>query len=313
MLVHFGMVLHRYRKLNIFTMYYTTTMSATFEAEKNRKAFIYTTTIVVAFILIAIFWTWIVPPPPTPIVQDLIEINLGNYDEGFGTVQPLIKGEKSPGDEPAEQQKQTPVAANNEPSPDLQPDEKNDEDAAPVVKPDKPTPNSIVLPKQPTTQPVKNNTPTPAVVAEPKPQKPKIAGYSGPKGGTGNGATEDNGYKYEGNKPGGKGDAGDPSGKPDSYGNNPGGRTGGSGLRVSKGDRTIVNNYIFSGELPKATINAIVRVSPEGRGTFIGFDKGSTSSDSRYATAIRGYLPNIQFSKADHESTVTVPFNFRVQ
>jgi hypothetical protein len=312
-LIHFGMVLHRYRKLNIFTMYYTTTMSATFEAEKNRKAFIYTTTIVVAFILIAIFWTWVVPKPPEPVVQDLIEINLGNFDEGFGTVQPLIKGEKSPGDEPAEQQKATPVAANNEPAPDLQPDDKDDADAAPVVKPEKPTPKTTVLPKQPTTQPVKNNTPTPAVVPEPKPQKPKIAGYGGPKTGTGNGATEDNGYKYEGNKAGGKGDAGDPNGKPDSYGKNPGGRTGGGGLQVSKGDRRIINNYIFMGDLPKGIIFAKIKVNPEGRGVFVGIDKGSTSTDSRYAAAIRSYLPNIQFDKSDHTSDVVVPFNFKVQ
>ncbi len=294
-------------------MYYNTTMSASFEAEKNRKAFMYTAIIVGTLLLIAIFWTWVTPPPPVPVVQDLIEINLGNYDEGFGTVQPLIKGEKSPGDAPAEESKATPVAADNTPAEDLQPDDSKDEDAAPVVKPEKATPKTNTAPKQPTTQPVKNTNPTPAVVAEPKPQKPKIAGYGGPKGGTGNGATEDNGYTYQGNKPGGKGDAGDPNGKPDSYGNNPGGRTGGSGLRVSKGDRTIVNNYIFSGELPKATINAIIKVTADGRGSFVGFDKGSTSSDSRYATAIRGYLPNIKFSTSDHESVVTVPFNFRVQ
>ena len=67
------------------------------------------------------------------------------------------------------------------------------------------------------------------------------------------------------------------------------------------------------GDLPKATINAVIKVSPDGRGVFVTFDKGSTSSDSRYANAIRGYLPNIQFNKSDHESVVTVPFNFRVQ
>jgi hypothetical protein len=288
-------------------------MSASFEAEKNRKAFLYTAIIVATLLLIAIFWTWMVPAPPKPVVQDLIEINLGNYDEGYGTVQPLIKGEKSPGDEPVETQKATPVAANNTPAEDVQPDDNKDADAAPVVKPEKPTPKTNVLPTQPTTQPVKNTTPTPAVVAEPKPQKPKIAGYGGPKNGTGNGATEDNGYTYQGNKPGGKGDAGDPNGKPDSYGNTPGGRTGGGGLRVSKGDRTIINNYIFSGDLPKATINAIIKVSPDGRGSFVSFDKGSTSNDSRYATAIKGYLPNIKFNISDHESVVTVPFNFRVQ
>ncbi|MFM2325856.1 MAG: hypothetical protein RIR31_58, partial [Bacteroidota bacterium] len=182
-------------------MYYTTTMSATFETKKNRKALLYTTTIVVALLLIAILWTWQILPPPTPVVQDLIEINLGNYDEGFGTVQPLIKGDKSPGDEPAEQQQQTASAANDEPAKDLQPDDNADEDAATIVKPEKPVPKAINIPKQPNTQPVKNTNPVPAVVQEPKPQKPKIAGYAGPKGATGNGATEDNGYTYQGNKP----------------------------------------------------------------------------------------------------------------
>jgi len=274
-------------------------MASAFESEKNRKAFFYTVIIAGIFLLLAIFWTWIIPPPPAPIAQDMIEVNLGNLDEGFGAVQPLVKGEKSPGSEPAEQQHQPVAAANPEPAKEQLPEDNKDPEAIPVVKPAK----TVTKP---------TNTP-PVVVPEPKPQKPKIAGYGGPKGGTGNGATEDNGYRYEGNKTGGKGDAGSPDGKPDSYGNTPGGRTGGGGLRVSKGDRTIVNNYIFMGELPKATINAVIKVSPEGRGSFVGFDKGSTSSDGRYATAIRGYLPNIQFSKADHESVVTVPFNFKVQ
>ncbi len=292
-------------------MHNTITMSASFEAEKNRKAFFYTLAIVGAFLLLAIFWTWIIPPPPAPIAQDMIEVNLGNLTEGFGEVQPLIKGEKAPGEAPAEQQHQPVAAANPEPAKQQMDDDSKDADAIPVTKPVKAVTKPTVTPTPPTTKPV-TNTP-PVTVPEPKPQKPKIPGYSGPKSGTGNGADENNGLIYQGNKPGGKGDAGEQNGKPDSYGNNPGGRTGGSGLRVSKGDRTIINNYIFMGELPKATINAIIKVSPEGRGSFVGFDKGSTSSDGRYATAIRGYLPNIQFSKADHESIVTVPFNFKVQ
>ncbi|MEY2916806.1 MAG: hypothetical protein RIS73_520 [Bacteroidota bacterium] len=293
-------------------MYYTTTMSATFETEKNRKALLYTTTIVVALLLIAILWTWQILPPPTPVTQDLIEINLGNYDEGFGTVQPLIKGEKSPGDEPAEQKQQPTTAANNEPVKDLQPDDNADEDAAPIVKPEKPVPKAINIPKQPNTQPVKNTNPVPAVVQEPKPQKPKIAGYAGPKGATGNGATEDNGYTYQGNKPGGKGDAGDPTGKPDSYGNTKGGKTGG-GPRVTSGDRKIIRYYSFTADLDKATIYALIKVSPEGKGTFTGFGKNSTSRNQAYANEIIQRLPNIQFDKADHESAVTVQFNFTVQ
>jgi hypothetical protein len=271
-------------------------MSATFEAEKNRKAFVYTVIICGAILLIALLVSWKLPEHPPLILQDLIEINLGNDDEGMGEVQPLIKGEKAPSSESAQQQQS--AAVTNTKAEEIKTDDATDPESAPVAKPVKTT--------------TKVNTPAVVVTPAPKPQKPKIAGYNGPQGGTGNGATEDNGYKYQGNKPGGTGDAGSPNGKPDSYGNDPGGRTG-KALRVSKGDRTIVNNYIFMGELPRATINAVIKVSPDGRGTFVTFDKGSTSVDSKYATAIRGYLPNIDFNKSDHESIVTVPFNFRVQ
>lgn len=271
-------------------------MSATFETEKNRKAFIYTAIICGALLLLAFLISWTHQHTPPPAIEDLIEINLGNNSEGYGEVQPLVKGEKSPGEENAEQPKSEAVKTPE--AEDVKTDDLADKESAPVKAPAKTT--------------VKVKTPTPEVVKpEPKPQKPKIAGYGGPKTGTGNGATEDNGYKYQGNNPGGKGDAGSPNGKPDSYGNDPGGRTG--GLRVTKGDRKIVNNYIFMGDLPRATINAVIKVSPEGRGTFVTFDKGSTSADTKYANAIRGYLPNIQFDKANHESIVTVPFNFREQ
>lgn len=275
---------------------YTSFMSATFETEKNRKAFIYTAIICGALLLLAFLISWTHQHTPPPALQDLIEINLGNNSEGYGEVQPLVKGEKSPGEENAEQPRSEAVKTPE--AEDVKTDDLADKESAPVKAPAKTT--------------VKVKTPTPEVVKpEPKPQKPKIAGYGGPKTGTGNGATEDNGYKYQGNNPGGKGDAGNPNGKPDSYGNDPGGRTG--GLRVTKGDRKIVNNYIFMGDLPRATINAVIKVSPEGRGIFVTFDKGSTSADTKYANAIRGYLPNIQFDKANHESIVTVPFNFREQ
>lgn len=292
-------------------MYYNQTMHATFEAEKNKKAFTYTATIVTALLLLAIFITWPIIKPPLPLVEDLIEINLGNNAEGFSQIQPLKKGEMAPAQESAPQQQKA-AAVPQPPAKDIQPDDNEDKEAAPVPKPTKVIPKATAIANEPVTKPVKTTTPAPVVMPTPKPQKPK-ATYNGTGNGKGNGATEDNGYTYQGNKPGGKGDAGDPAGKPDSYGNNPGGRTGGSGLRVSKGDRTIVNNYIFMGDLPKAIINAIVKVSPEGSGVFVGFDKGSTSSDSRYSNAIRNYLPNIKFNKSDHESVVTVPFNFKVQ
>ena len=275
-------------------MYYNATMSATFEAEKNRKALAYTAVICAILLLLAIFISWKLPPPPVPLVQDLIEINLGNNVEGYGTIQPLFKGEKAPSESVAEQIQKSVAATAVEK--DIPVDNTPDKESAPVNKPEK--------------TPVKIKTPTPVVIPEPKPQKPKIAGYSGPKTGKGNGANEDNGYKYQGNNPGGKGDNGKPNGKPDSYGNNPGGRTAG-GPRVT-GDRKIIRYYSFTGELEKATIFAIVKVTPEGVGRFSGFARNSTNTSQAYASSIIEYLRNIKFDPADHESTVTVQFNFNV-
>ena len=290
-------------------MYHNQTMYASFEAEKNRKAFTYTAIIVGALLLLAILITWPIIKPPVPLVEDLIEINLGNNAEGYGEVQPLIKGEMAPSQEPAAQQQKA-SAAQEPPAKDIQPDDNADEDAAPVTKPAKVIPKATAIAKEPVSKPVKTTTPAPVVMPVPKPQKPK-ATYNGSGNGKGNGATETNGDTYQGNKPGGKGDAGDPSGKPDSYGNSPGGKIGG-GPRVI-GNRKIIKYYSFTGDMPKATIYATVNVSPEGIGTFTGFARNSSSTNSGYATAIRQYLSKIQFDKSSQESSVTIQFNFTEQ
>ena len=234
-------------------------------------------------------------PPSPPVAQDLIEINLGNNEEGFGEVQPLIKGEMKPTPDVPDVPEQkaslpAPEAEEKVTAQDDAPD-----DAAPVTKVVKASPK----PKTNTVVP----SPTPPA---PKPQKPKVT-YNGPGNGNGNNANEDNGYRYQGNNPNGKGDAGDPSGNKDSYGNSPGGKVG--GIRVTSGNRKIIRFYSFSGDLPKATIFANIKVSPEGKGSFVSFAKGSTSRNQEYATAISNYLRNMQFDKAADESAVTVQFN----
>ncbi|MEP7164770.1 MAG: hypothetical protein ABI741_08750 [Ferruginibacter sp.] len=263
-----------------------------FESQKNRKAFIYTAIICGTLLLLFILISWKVMPPSIPVVQDLMEINLGNNDEGFGDKQPLIKGERA--QDAAAQPKQPTIreAAAEK----IEPDDNPEENAAPVTKVEKKIPK--VKTETVSTTPV----PTP-----PKPVKPRITMPGTGKTG-GNNSTEDNGYTMQGNKPGGKGDAGDPSGNKDSYGNTPGGKIGGP--KVTKGNRKIVRYYSFTGELPKATIYAIIKVSASGQGKFAGFDKGSTSRSQSYADAIEKYLKNMQFDKAGDESNVTVQFNF---
>jgi hypothetical protein len=267
-------------------------MTTAFEAERKKKALMYTAAICGAILLMFFLISWKIEPVAPPLPEQMIEVNLGNWEEGLGEVQPLIKGERGPSQESIPDN--TPSSAREEEAENIIPDDNAEADAAPVKRP-------VVNPSK-----VKTDAkPIPAPPA-PKPKKPKIV-YDGPGAGGGNNPTEDNGYKYQGTKPG-PGDDGDPNGNKDSYGNTPGGKIG-SGPRVV-GNRKIIRHYAFTGDLKKATIYAIVKVSPSGQGTFVNFDKGSTSRGAEYATAIRNYLRNIQFDKSPNESTVQVQFNF---
>jgi len=119
-------------------------------------------------------------------------------------------------------------------------------------------------------------------------------------GGTGNGSGV------------GKGDgAGGGSGEGTGGGNGTG-IGAGSGPRVTRGDRRITRSYAFEGELSKATLYVNIVVSPEGIGKFVNFAKGSTATGAAYRQAIVQYLERIRFDVSDHESMVTVQFNFRI-
>lgn len=282
----------------------------TFEVQKNRKAFTYTLIICAVILLLFLIISWKVQPPTQPIIQDLIEINLGNDEDGFGEIQPLIKGERSPAEETVTAEQAASLASEtNEAPTNVIPDENAAADAAPVVKSPKvnPTAKPVITPTEKTT---KTNNNTPVSKPAPKPAKPKMV-YDGPGNGKGNNATEDNGYKSQGNTPGATGDNGSPTGDKDSYGNTPGGKTGGP--KVIRGNRKVINYYSFPGDLPKATIYAEVSVSPSGRGTFVRLVKPSTSFSPGYSTAIKQYLTKIQFDKATTQSEVTLQFNFTVQ
>ncbi len=275
-------------------------MANNFDKQRHQKALTYTALICGALLLMFIFISWKVLPPAPPVVQDLMEINLGNNDEGLGEEQPLIKGEGKPKPEINEHPQPTAPAPEEVAEEKITPDDNAEADAAPVVKTVKKSP------------PVKVTTPTPstAAVPAPKPKTPKGI-YTGPGTKNGNNKTEDNGYTMQGNNKNGKGDAGDPTGNKDSYGHTPGGKVGGP--KVISGNRKVVRYYSFTGELPKATINAVIKVSPSGVGSFLRIGQGSTSFSRDYANAIAGYLRNMQFDKGDDESTVTVQFNFTVQ
>jgi outer membrane biosynthesis protein TonB len=289
-------------------------MTNEFDKQRHKKAFLYTAAICSLLLLAFIFISWNVLPPAPPVIAELMEVNLGNNDEGFGEEQPLIKGEPAPekpelAPTPPESE---PTNTESTPEEKVTPDDNAEENAAPVVKPvAKPAPKKVET-ITPAIKPTPKPNPTPApIVAKPTPAaKPKFT-MPGGKGNGGNNPTQDNGYTMQGNNKNGKGDAGDPNGNKDSYGTKPGGKVGGP--KVISGNRKVIRYYSFTGELDKATINAVIKVSPSGQGTFIRIGQGSTSTANAYATAIRGYLQSMKFDVAEEESTVTVQFNFNVQ
>ena len=155
----------------------------------------------------------------------------------------------------------------------------------------------------------------PTVIENPAPPAPKaLMGKT--TSGTGNGG----GAAVNFDKTGGTGTGvgvGNGSGTGGGTGGGIGGGNGtgigtGNGPHIIRGDRKIVRSYSFEGDLNKATIYANVNVSPDGTGKFISIAKGSSSNSAAYKEAIVKYLQNIRFNASDHESMLTVQFNFRV-
>ena len=267
----------------------STAINHSFEAEKNRKALLYTACIVGAFLILALFYTWPLQIPPIPLVQDLIDENLGNEQEGMGTVQPLVKGERAPDNQSvASHAKASKVA--EQPTRSVNADENNDDkDAAPVTKVEKPKDDAKDINKTSTEKASKKVNPSPVVNPNPAPPKPKLPLYKGGNGNGGNGATEDNGYRNQGYKPG-NGDAGSPDGKADAYGNSPGGRSGVSVVRGLSGRRPIHFPAMTDDFNENAKVYVDIKVDGNGKVVEAGISRGTTTSNSA--------LRNIAIEKA---------------
>src|ERR1700733_10443010 len=107
-------------------------MADHFESKKNTKASAYTLLICTLLLLILIYVSWSRPAEPVPVVEDGIEVNLGNSDQGLGTDQPYLPGQPSAEDK----EKYTPpkqAVVEKEPVKDGETDD-NKKEEAPVVK-----------------------------------------------------------------------------------------------------------------------------------------------------------------------------------
>lgn len=285
-------------------------MSASFEARKNSQATVITAIFAAAMVLLMFLWSWTIPlilpePPDTGI---LVELNLPEEPPV-----PVRSAGGGGGGNQVEAAGPAGTAPYSPPLPGTEQDAKDvaedptERESPPILKPDIPKATAKTINEN--KSPVK--TPPKADPLPPAPPRPKaVLGRTTTGSGTGGGSatTYDRsggtgtGYGV-GTGPGTGGGAGTGTG---------GGRGGGVGPQVTKGDRSIVGSYAFEGDLDKATIYADIKVSPDGVGEFVQFARGSSSQNSSYRTAIVQYLRRMKFNKSDHESMVTVRFNFRV-
>ncbi len=203
-----------------------------FEASKNRKAGFYTLLICGSLLALLFLISWNLPfNPPVPVEEGL-EVNLGNSDQGLGSDQPFLPNESSR----EEQQKYTPpktVSATREALKDVETDDKDPDPAPEVKKPPVTKPEATKIPDKDMAVKTPRKSTQPAVNPTPVPPKPKAV-FNGVKG-DGNGGNDADHFKPGGNQgiAGGKGDQGAPGGDPNSTNYTGGGH--GNGIAIARG------------------------------------------------------------------------------
>ena len=287
--------------------YYT--MSVSLDIRNRNQAAMITAGFAGLIILIMFLLKWKLPAFEKPIQEPGIEVELNLPEEP----QTLATGGGGGGNPvhaagaPGIAKYSPPEPGTNEPSKAIE--DINDKESTPISKPVVSKPKATTI----TNTSVVKAVPKP-VVETPAPRVPKaVLGKTTTGTGKGGGADD---YEQSGGKGNGYG-VGNGNGTGGGTGNGTGGGNGtgsgsGNGPKITRGDRKIIRYYSFAGDLDKAVIYANVNVSPEGVGKFISIAKGSSNSSNAYKEAIIQYLQNIKFDKADHESMLTVQFNFRI-
>lgn len=288
-----------------------------FESSKNMQATMYTALVVGLVLLACLLLSYSMPLPPTPPLDEGIEVNLGNSDMGSGTDQPFEPGPPAPTNAQA-YVPPAPVVAKDDAVKDIETDDK-DADAPVIKKPAVVKKDATKVPEKEVvkTKPVKN--PQPEAPPAPPVQKPKAV-FKGVNG-TGTGGNEADSYKKGGSEgiAGGQGDQGRPGGNPDSK-NYTGGGKGSSGVRIASGlsGRGIARAYKYQDDFNEnATVAVDVRVDKAGNVISANYQlRGSTTSESFYKEKAVEIVRKSKFTAAPNgpdEQTGTVLVNFKVR
>lgn len=289
-------------------------LDSEFERSKNVKAGSYTIGITVALLMLFIMYKFPMGGFSQPVVEEGLEVNLGNSDAGSGDDQPMDPGSPAPNE-----QQYTPPTPVNQPEEEVKDISTDDKDAeAPEIKKPpvvKPKPEATKVPEKEAVKakPIKNPTPTPAPPSPPKP-KAVFGGING----NGTGGNEADSYKKGSGEgiAGGKGDQGRPGGDPDSK-NYTGGGRGSGGISISRGlqGRGIVRVPSFQDEFNEnAKVAVDITVDASGNVVSVSFQpKGSTTSDPSYKNIALAKARQVKFNAGTQESTGTIIFNFKLK
>jgi outer membrane biosynthesis protein TonB len=286
-------------------------MTSIFEKEKNIKAGTYTLVAIVVLFLMFFLISWTIPKIEEPLLDEGIEVNLGNSETGFGDIPPTVPGDPAP--EQASQTASTPPS-----SPPVQEqvttEDDNDEPDAPVIA-------KKVAVNTPKPKPVVNqNPPTPKATQQPpSPPQPKpkatMGAYSGGTGTGGNSQDQFNNVKNQGIA-GGTGDQGKANGNINSDNYTGNGGTGKSGVSISRGltGRRITGFPSFEDDFNEnAKIAVDIKVNEDGRVISASYQtRGSTSGSANLKAIALQKAKLLKFNAGD-ESIGTVIFNFRLK
>lgn len=288
-------------------------MSPAFEREKNLKASLYTAIVCSVLLIIFFFAQWTLPRIPQPPVEEGIEVNLGNSDEGLGAEAPLIPGPPAVSEETDYSPPASQPIVKEEPA--VKADEEDEDDvpvskpAKPVVK-NKPVNNNVVeKPKQHT-----------ATISAPRPAPPVPKAVY--KGVTSTGAGGNNADTYNGSRnqgiAGGRGDQGNLNGNPasDSYKGNA--SRGNSGVRIRSGltGRTFAHLPSFEDDFNEnAKVAVDIRVDRSGKVLSANINpRGTTTTNAGIrAIATRKAMQLKLSAGSEDEQTGTIVFDFKLR
>jgi len=287
-------------------------MARRVEQDYKAKAGGITAVVLSVVLAMLLLISWKVAPLEEPLLDEGIEVNLGNSDFGLGDIPPMVPGDPAP--EAGEPIAAAPPASVPEPAPAETEEDNNDADA--VVLPKK-QPPAVAKPKAANTQPVTTPKPStqPPAPAPPKP-KATMGSYAGGQGTGGNSQDAFNNVRNQGIA-GGTGDQGKANGNINSDNYNGNGGRGNSGVAITKGltGRSIVRFPSFEDDFNEnAKIAMNLRVDENGKVTSAEYSAtGSTSSNTKLKEIAKRKALSLKFNDSEGESIGTVVFNFRLK